>query len=254
MKTRAWWLGLLMMCFASQNATAESPIGPVELSIELVSMVRYGANTDKALEVLARFSEDQLQTGLMQDADRTAFWLNVYNAVVQLALKADSSAYASRGRFFRTKRVVVAGKMLSLDDIEHGLLRRSKIKWSGGYLQRWAGRFERKFRVDQLDWRIHFALNCGAASCPPILAYVPAELDAQLNLATQLYLSSEVQYDVAQNEVQLPRIFHWFRADFEGKRGIRNLLAERQLIPTGSTPKIAFKPYHWELHLQHYLQ
>ena len=66
----------------------------------------------------------------------------------------------------------------------------------------------------QLDPRIHFALNCGARSCPPIRHYEPPELDAQLELATRAYLAAEVELDAEGGSVTLPRLMRLYRADF----------------------------------------
>jgi hypothetical protein len=106
-----------------------------------------------------------------------------------------------------------------LDDIEHGILRRSKVKWSFGYFNKlFPSAFEKKHRVDTLDYRIHFSLNCGAISCPPIAFYKPEQLDKQLEVATKVYLSGEAAYNEADNTVALPALMGWFRGDFGGKK------------------------------------
>lgn len=66
------------------------------------------------------------------------------------------------------------------------------------------------------DPRVHFALNCGAVSCPPIRTYEAAQLDVQLELATRAYLSSPaaLRIDVANGSVALSRIFRWYRREF----------------------------------------
>ncbi|NIS29619.1 MAG: DUF547 domain-containing protein, partial [Actinobacteria bacterium] len=75
-----------------------------------------------------------LEGAVDTDPARYAFWLNLYNAWVQRALREDPSRLERRWRFFRAKRVPVAGRKLSLDDLEHGLLRRSQLKLGLGYL------------------------------------------------------------------------------------------------------------------------
>lgn len=99
---------------------------------------------------------------------------------------ADPARYAHQFRFFRQPAITVAGTTLSLDTLEHGLLRRSRLKVGLGYLGNpLAGRFERRSGSSGANARVHFALNCTAASCPPIAAYAPDRLDAQLDLATR---------------------------------------------------------------------
>ncbi|MFZ8458418.1 DUF547 domain-containing protein, partial [Staphylococcus aureus] len=89
----------------------------------------------------------------------------------------------------------------SYDDIEHGILRKSSIKWSLGYAKKWfPSTKEKLLRVNKVDYRIHFALNCGAKSCPPIAFYDDAKLDAQLDIATKAYLIGSVTYDSNANK------------------------------------------------------
>ena len=47
--------------------------------------------------------------------------------------------------------------------------------------------------------RIHFALNCGARSCPPIRVYAAAKLEAQLNTAAKAFCSQEVSHTQQSN-------------------------------------------------------
>lgn len=69
-----------------------------------------------------------------------------------------------------------------------------------------------------MDYRTHFALNCGAKSCPPIAFYKPEELNEQLDMAMKVYLQNETTYNQAKNIVELPAIMGWFRRDFGGKK------------------------------------
>ncbi len=132
-------------------------------------------------------------------------------------------------------------------------MRRSKAKWSFGHFNKlFPSATEKALRADSLDYRIHFALNCGAKSCPPIAYYSDEKLDAQLELATRSYLASEVTYEAANNTVRLPRLMSWFRADFGGKRGMIRILEQYGILPAGARPKIVFKPYDWTLSLNNY--
>ena len=70
--------------------------------------------------------------------------------------------------------------------------------------------------------RIHFALNCAAASCPPIAAYDPDRLDGQLDLATRGYLAATVGR--RDGRLVVPRVFLWFMGDFGGPAGVRRFL------------------------------
>lgn len=99
----------------------------------------------------------------------------------------------------------------------------------------WAGRtFKRsddrcKLAIKPVDPRIHFALNCGALSCPPIKVYTPERLEAGLSAAAQGFCSSEV--DVDEGEMKLKNvsmIFKWYGGDFGDKEALLRFIAAHQ--------------------------
>jgi hypothetical protein len=149
-------------------------------------------------------------------------------------------------RFFRANCVTVAGTELSLDDIEHGILRGSKSKYGLGYVPRlFSNPLEKRYGFETIDTRIHFACNCGAASCPAIRYYEPETVDDQLELAAETYLESTVEYDESAGVVEVPRVFLWYRGDFGGGSGIRELLRAYGLLPDETSPKLKHKSWDW---------
>ncbi|MEO6638270.1 MAG: DUF547 domain-containing protein, partial [Ginsengibacter sp.] len=225
--------------------------------VNLSQQFIYAAKTGEAVEPLTMklkdLPYDSLKNSLSSDKEKKAFWINLYNGYTQMILKADPDKYKDRNKFFKARQIEVAGIMFSLDDIEHGILRHSKIKWSLGYLNKlFPGKTEKDLRVGKVDYRIHFALNCGAKSCPPIAFYNPENIDQQLDLATKSYLAGEAEYDAENNVVKLPALMNWFRHDFGGKKKMKLLLKNIQIIPEESNPKIKFKKYDWNLFLDHY--
>jgi hypothetical protein len=215
-------------------------------SAELLVAIRTAdvAKADGLLAELAGIDPEELAASMSDHAARIATWLNLYNAATQRLVEAHPERFARRVRFFRHPALVVAGRTLSLDAIEHGLLRRSRWKAGLGWLGNpFPGRFERRFRVDVIDPRIHFALNCAAASCPPIAAYDPDRLDAQLDLATRSYLAETVRREGPR--LLVPRLFLWFMGDFGGPRGVRRSL-ERHGVETGRA-RLRFARYDWSL-------
>lgn len=225
----------------------------VQLSQDFLYAAKTGDSTSSFISQLKNISMDELEKHIHTDDEKKAFWINLYNAYTQVLLKANPEQYAKRGKFFGSRSIIVAGHAFSLDDIEHGLLRRSKIKWSLGYLNKFfPGKTEKRLRVNKLDYRLHFALNCGAKSCPPIAFYKPEEIDRQLDLATKAYLSGEAEYDAATNRLKLPAIMGWFRRDFGGKQKMITLVKRYGLVPDERSPRIKFKKYNWSLFLQNY--
>lgn len=225
----------------------------VSLSQEFLLAVRRGESTGEYRCRLRTLDPDELEAPT-DVRDRRAFWLNVYNAVAQLALADVSSLRDRRWWVFRQNAATVAGERLSLDDIEHGLLRGSMLSWGLGYLPRFRpSAFERTHRIP-LDPRIHFALNCGAESCPPIAVYTPENLDHELDLASGSYLGATVEYDAESGVALVPRLFSWYRGDFGGRAGIVAFLQYHEAIPRGSDPRLRYDAYDWSLALGHFAE
>jgi hypothetical protein len=245
---------------ASLPASVQTPTSdpgtadPPALAREFLLAVRRGEASDPSVQALAGLDGAALAAALESDGVRRAFWTNVYNAAVQRTLAADPDRYDSRRRFFARPVVTVAGHSLSPNDIEHGILRRSKSAFGLGYLPRIRpDAFERRHRVETLDPRVHFALNCGAAACPPIAAYEADRIDEQLRLATESYLESTVEYDAAAGVVRVPRLFLWYVGDFGGRSGTRAFLREHGAVPPDSSPRVRYLPYDWDRSLGDYV-
>jgi hypothetical protein len=227
------------------------PVGvtdPVSLSAEFLLAVRRGEPTAGLAADLADLDDGALAAELDTDRARVAFWTNVYNAVTQRALAADPGRYERRQQFFTADLVAVAGRPLSLDDIEHGILRRSHHKLTLGYLRvprPFRSAFTDRHAPDERDPRVHFALNCGAASCPPVAAYTREAVDEQLDLTTRGYLDEHVEYDPGEGTVWVPRVMLWFRGDFGGKRGVYDFLRRYDQLPRGVTPSLSYLEWDW---------
>ena len=154
------------------------------------------------------------------DAARIAFWVNLYNALVlhRLCQRPVRGSLLRHLRMFDTVAYRVGGRDYPLNLIENGLLRmnrrppfrlRRRLRPSDPRLASAPSRVER---------RIHFALNCGARSCPPIKAYEPTALEEQLQLATRSYLQAEAGLDADRGRLTLPRLMRLYRADFGHRR------------------------------------
>ena len=216
---------------------------PMELAVRYLQAARAGEPAPReVLSGLAEMDEDELEVGLPSDTRRIAFWLDLYNGAVAHH-PADISPLLQRWRRFRAPLVTVAGRRLSLDDMENGLLRRSRWKLGLGYLRNpLPSSFERRMRVERLDARVHFALNCGAVSCPPIETYRPEVLEEQLELATRSHLAAEV-HERDEGVLLVPAFMFWYLGDFEGRAGIRRFLERYGIEAAGRRLRAA--PYDW---------
>ena len=244
---------LLLTGMANAQFKTAKATDYIKLSQNFLYAAKTGDSTTDFMDTLKKADQDILAQQLNSDSKKLAFWLNLYNGFTQVILKKNPDQYQTRNSFFSSKQIDVAGQQLSLDLIEHGILRHSKVKWSEGYLGKlFPSGFEKKFRVAKLDYRIHFALNCGAKSCPPIAFYEPEQIDKQLNVAVKTYLKGEVIYSKEANTVEVPALMGWFRHDFGGKKGMLEILIKNKIIPEGTKPTIHFKKYDWSLYLNNY--
>ncbi len=223
-----------------------------QLSEELLQKIIDDKETADIERQLAAVSVEDLSKALQSDAQRYAFWINIYNAYIQIILSEHPEYYEDRGKFFKNKQIDIAGEMVSFDKIEHGLLRKSQWKLGLGVIPKpFPGKFEKKLRVDERDYRIHFALNCGAKDCPPVAIYTPKRIEEQLNKGSKQYLSQTTI--VSEDKVEVTPLFSWFRGDFGGKGGVKKILKNYEVIPNDIEPTVKYKSYDWTLDLDNFI-
>lgn len=218
-------------------------LDPLSISADLLYAVKTEGTVDELCECLATLRRERLERSLSSRSRRLSFWLNCYNAYAQLLVERDPSVLEGgrleRWKFFARDRVPIAGVWLSLDDIEHGMLRGSRHPWGLGYLPRpLPSSFERQLRVEGGDPRIHFALGIGTESCPPLAVYSPEDCEEELDVATEWYLEENVQYEPTRETATVPRLFLWYRGDFGGKSGVVDFLREYGAIPEDADPAL----------------
>lgn len=197
----------------------------IQLSGALLLAVRKEEPTHDLLREISAIPFARLLAELCSDEPKKAFWINLYNAGF-LILRRDHRL--GKPQIYREKHLVVGGRSFSLDDIEHGILRRYRLKWALGYLpDPFVSSAIRQLAVSLIDYRIHFALNCGAKSCPPIGLYLPEKIEDQLEMATRSFLHAETEICAEKREVWVSRLFLWFRGDFARAGGVRRLIREK---------------------------
>lgn len=239
-----FWISL-SMSFVTRGQEA---LIQVNKSLELLKRSEL-VEARKELSILETIPIEDLTEQLADPTQAKAFWVNYYNTIVQLVLTEDPQLYGDKGSFFSTERVLLAGQKLSLDDIEHGIIRGSKHKYTLGYTEKvFVNDFEETFRLPELDYRVHFALNCGAVSCPPVVIYETNKLDRQLDQSTLRYLQREVRYDRDKDEILIPKLGQWFHADFGGDSGIRKMLSKYlPELNISNKTNISYLAYDWTL-------
>lgn len=237
-----------------ENKLYQKPVeelNSIATSQALLQAIRDGENYAPIQSRLATLQPDSLAAELDTKAEKLAFWINIYNGYIQTILSEHPELYEDRRAFFGEPRVTIAGKELSFEDIEHGIIRGSESKLLMGYAGKiFVGDYEKMFRVDETDARIHFVLNCGAIDCPPVYIYHPATLEEDLDQITRAYLTEHSSYDAQKDVVTTTPLFKWFRGDFQAFDGIDDFLIRYGILsPETKDAKQEFKDYDWTLHL-----
>jgi len=165
---------------------------------------------DRFVELLADFDERIFSD--WDESHRIAFWFNAYNGLTIRAIvdnyPIQPSILASL-RFPRNSirqipgvwdrlRFTVMGRQLTLDDIEHKIL-----------------------RIEFDEPRLHLALVCAARSCPPLRGepYLGRRLEDQMDDQTRRFLADPGKFRIDRRErrVSLSPIFRWYGEDFVGR-------------------------------------
>lgn len=158
--------------------------------------------------------------------ERLAYWMNAYNAfTIKLILDnypVSKITDLHGGKPWDLKWITLGSKSYSLNNIEHDIIRPT-------------------FN----DPRIHFAVNCAAKSCPPLLnkAYTGDNVNRLLNNVTKAFVNSNSN-QISGNSVQLSKIFEWYAVDFGNIIDFLNQYSAKKI---DSSAKIGYLDYNWSL-------
>ena len=173
--------------------------------------------------------------------EQKAYWINLYNALTvrtvlrHYPVESIRDIDISPGLFsdgpWGAALVGIEGEDVTLDDIEHRILR---PVWR--------------------DPRLHYALNCAAAGCPELAAeaYRADALEAQLDRAARAYVNHPRGVEIAANGVRLSRIYDWYAEDFGADRAELFAHLARYAEPAlaaalAQAPRISGYRYDWAL-------
>lgn len=239
---------ILILAVTSLCAECESkenllyPKDAVRFSQDFIISIKSEMPYEAFRDTLRSIDLDQLSKDLITSDQKLAFWINTYNAMVQTKIRDNQEAFKDQETFFKTADQELGTLKVSLDDIETGILRRKKVDKNSKFVDR--------FKVDVLDPRIHFTLNCGATSCPPIAFYSVENLNNDLALAEESFVTQTSKYSKATNTLEISELFNWFEEDFGGKEGVLTLMKRLKIIDEETNPTIAYTPYDWNLDLE----
>lgn len=192
-----------------------------------VSLVDYGALTrmpGHGVLVEANNILRRARPAEMPEGERKAFFINAYNLIMIAKVvmeKFETHPEQSGWRaiagctVWQDRQVYVGTARVSLDDIEHGVLRNNAKH--PGFPERPACFPEGDARSSwklPLDPRIHAALNCGAKSCPRHRAFSAANVEEELDVAAADFVCQGISVREAEKQVMMSSIFKWFEVDF----------------------------------------
>ena len=159
--------------------------------------------------------------------DSLAYFINAYNAVT-VKLILDHYPLKSIRKLitpWRFKRFELEGEKISLNHIEHQILRKMN------------------------EPRIHFAINCASASCPKLFntAFYAHTMEEQLEEATTLFINDPLRNQLSKKEMAISRIFQWFASDFGSKKERHSFIRKYATQPIDKNAKVRFLNYDWQL-------
>ena len=191
------------------------------------------AKLDLYLKILENVDPEKLSRN-----EQFAFYANAYNAwTIRLILSGYPGVTSIKdlGSLIKSpwkKKIVrIDGEVISLDHVEHEILR---------------PRYK--------DPRVHFAINCAAKSCPPLRPepFSGDILDRQLDDSTRSFINDPQSYRIEDNELYVSRIFKWFSEDFNDdvfgfflKYATGNL--KKELEAKSEQINVKYLEYDWSL-------
>jgi hypothetical protein len=170
--------------------------------VDYAGLQANGSQLREYVSRVAAKSPDSHPEEFRTASEQLAYWLNAYNALVVAGVVRHWPTRGVRDlganfEFFKQREYVAGGRRVSLDDIEHEIIRK-------------------RFR----EPRIHFALVCASISCPRLgrEAFRGATLEAQLERQTRQFLTERrnVEYDKRRGVLRLSALFRWYGEDFGG--------------------------------------
>lgn len=173
-------------------------------AVDYAGLKQYPGALNNYLDALAAVPEKDFEG--WRRHQQMAFLINLYNAAT-LKLVIDHYPIRSIKNIggilkgpWKQKVVRLFGETVSLDYVEHGLV-----------------------RPNYGEPRIHFAVNCASIGCPALRpeAFQASKLDTQLDEQARGFLRdpSKNRLDADKGVLHLSPIFDWFEEDFTGKSG-----------------------------------
>lgn len=167
------------------------------------------------------------------DNKKMAYWINLYNAFtiynILLEYPVSSITDIESGAIWTTRTINIDGTDYTLDQIENDKLLRA-------------------FN----EPRVHFAVNCAAASCPPLLnkAWTADNIQQYYNSQAKAFINNSTYNTITNPSIEVSRIFDWYAADFGGATQIVNYVQQYSDTSIDNAATVMYKNYDWTLNEQ----
>lgn len=191
-----------------------------------VNYKAFRADLQKLDAYLKLLADNPVQSNWSRNK-KMAYWINAYNAFT-VKLIVDNYPLSSitnldGGKPWDVKWIQLGAKSYSLNNIENDILR-PKYK----------------------DARIHFAVNCAAQSCPPLLnkAWTEANLNQYFEQQAKKFINNPKFNTITEKKVEVSKIFEWYAEDFGNLIDYLNKYSDTKIK---SNAKISFREYDWKL-------
>lgn len=198
------------------------------------TLFRYSSITKEDRSVLKQYiaSLSHADPRQYSKSEQYAYWVNLYNAItVEIIVENyPLKSITKLGGLFsfgpwNEKVVKVNGKDLTLNDIEHRILRPI---WN--------------------DPRTHYAVNCASLGCPNLQpqAFTANNSEQLLELSAKTFINSDKGARINGNTLRLSSIYDWFAVDFGGEKKVLQHLTKYRPELANFEGKITFD-YDWNL-------
>lgn len=197
----------------------------------------------------------------LSEEEKMAFFINIYNALMihgLATLESIPKSVLDVESFWANTAYNIGGLVYSLEEVEHGILRSNRHSPGLGRIPFEEGDPRLQFSMKKVDPRLHFALNCGAKSCPAIRVYTSANLDKALDGAAKNFCQGEVEIVEDKKRVVVSQLLEWYGSDFgendvEAVRWSLPYLSEdkqnslKRLLESNDKIDVVFREYDWNI-------
>ena len=208
-----------------------------------INRFRYDSVSPKDRQALKNYLQKMQNVAVseLNRKEQKAYWINLYNSLTvdiileHYPVRSIREINISPGLFIKgpwdAKLLTIEGEKISLNDIEHRILRPI---WK--------------------DNRVHYAVNCASLGCPNLMpqAFTSQNIDLLLEKAARDFINHPRGVSFPRNTLQVSSIYFWFQEDFgASEKGIiqhlKKYLSEENLKKLKKVKKKIRHDYDWNL-------